>query len=84
MTDLQAYYDGAGIQPHRWGLSKAGEQQDLLGQRESEEQIEFADRYAHYDEIDPYDCESLEPEQYLICHFKLWAFVLKTRQWGKA
>ena len=84
MTDLQAYYHDAEIQPPRWGLRKAADHEVFLVGRDNEEQVEFADRYTHYDEIDPYDCESLEPEQYLICHFQIWAFVLKTRQWGKA
>lgn len=83
MVDLQAYYDDMEIQPPRWGLTNPGEHQDHLVEKDSEEQVELADRYAHYDEIDPYNCESLEPEQYLICHFKIWAFVLKTRKWGK-
>ncbi len=44
---------------------------------------DYTDPYRHFDDIDPYNCESLEPEQYLICDYKVWACVLKTRQWGK-
>ena len=50
---------------------------------DGEASLGFADCYTHYDDIDPYTCESLQPEQYLICDYRVWAFVLKTRRWGK-
>ena len=54
---------------------------ETLGQ--TERSRDFTDPYSHYDDIDPYTCKSLEPEQYLICDYKVWACVLKTREWGK-
>ena len=91
MIDTKAYYDENGSQAPRLGLSprKIDEDidQEFRVRRVVEEKIEgspdLTDPYRHYDNIDPYTCESLEPEQYLICDNKVWAFVLKTREWGK-
>lgn len=83
MIDTQAYYDEDGGKPPRFGLAEGHDDQDNLAGETKEGHGAFTDHYAHYDDIDPYDCESLELDQYLICHFKIWAFVLKTRQWGK-
>ena len=35
--------------------------------------------FGDYDNIDPNVCESLEDDQYLICSYRIWPLVLKTR-----
>lgn len=99
MIDTKAYYDEYGSRPPRLGLTprrtdddddeaklrypKAPKHRDDVAEEKIEGSLDFTDPYRHYDDIDPYKCESLEPEQYLICENKVWAFVLKTREWGK-
>ena len=70
--------------PRYDGLDKPRDfRADFRADRKIEGRADFTDPYSHYDDIDPYTCESLEPEQYLICDYKVWACVLKTREWGK-
>lgn len=95
MIDTKAYYDENGSRPPRLGLTprrtdeaelrypEAPVHPDVVAEEKIEGSLDFTDPYRHYDDIDPYKCESLEPEQYLICENKVWAFELKTREWGK-
>lgn len=93
MIDTKAYYDENGSRPPRLGLTprrtdeaelrypEAPVHPDVVAEEKIEGSLDFTDPYRHYDDIDPYKCESLEPEQYLICENKVWAFELKTREW---
>ncbi len=71
------------FEPLRPKYSAVDDLRDFRADETIEGRPDFTDPYSHYDDIDPYKCESLEPEQYLICDYKVWACVLRTRQWGK-
>ena len=85
-TDERYPYPGQPIIPHDiWEEREAKNKLRDLGLEEDiEGRPDYADPYSDYDDIDPYNCESLEPVKYLICNYKVWACVLKTRKWGKA
>ena len=59
------------VQDHRQRYPK--------GKPRQERKVPFDD----YDDIDPNAREFLEHDQYLICCYKVWAFVLKTREWSE-
>lgn len=96
MIDTKTYYDNGADERPRFRLIGPGEHQhtdlgeDNDGRRSIKslyghyDDVDLKGRYAHYDDIDPHKCKSLDSEQYLVCHNRIWAFVLKTRQWGKA
>ncbi|CAD6593811.1 MAG: hypothetical protein ASARMPREDX12_007682 [Alectoria sarmentosa] len=81
MIDTKFYYDDdAGVAPIL-GLDKPDEHQHIDLGEDNEGRQNIKGRYGHYDDIDPHKCKSMDPEQYLVCHNRIWAFVLKTRQW---
>ena len=85
MIDTKHYYETyeTSLSKPTVGLQGADERQENdLAERDGPRQkprVPFDD----YDNIDPYTRESLEDDQYLICSYQVWAFVLKIRQWGE-
>ena len=80
MIDTKAYYDANDSRQPQLGLTTRDQDNsfeegcmcpDCRAKRIIKGQSDSADPYSHYDDIDPYKCESLEPEQYLICSYKL-------------
>ena len=71
------------FEPSRPRYNVLDKPRDFRAEGKIEGRPDFTDPYSHYDDIDPHTCESLESEQYLICDYKVWACVLKTREWGK-
>ena len=84
MIDTRSCYnDGADERPRFINIGAGEHLHTDLGEDNEGRQI-IKGRYGNYDDIDPHKCKSMDPEQYLVCHNRIWAFVLKTRQWGKA
>ena len=80
MIDTKYYYEAHQGRPDI-GLAGSDERQESdLAAGGQKSKVPFG----NYDNIDPNVCESLEDDQYLICSYRIWAFVLKTRKWGES
>ena len=82
MIDTKHYYATFEGRP-KLGLAGLDERQESDLAAGAEQRQKSKVPFENYDNINPNVCESLEDDQYLICSYKVWAFVLKTRQWGE-
>ena len=83
MVDTKYFYDSGEGERVKYGLNEEAERQETDQDEGTGGRRKPKNLFQHYDDIDPATSTSLEPQQYLICYYKIWAFVLKTRQWGK-
>lgn len=81
MVDTKYLVDTNAIDPPEVGLLN-NERPRINSDGDIERHWKPKDPYKHYDDIDPDACGSLGPQQYMICDYNVWAFVLQTRRVG--